>query len=310
MKIVFLDANTMGNDIDLSLFQQFGMIEAFATTTVSECVAHIGDAKIVLTNKVVIDKEVMDACPHLGLICITATGTNNVDLEYAKKKGIIVKNVAGYSTASVAQTTMMLVLNLLGHCGYYDQFVKSGEWIKTSVFTHLDRSFWEIKGKRWGIVGLGTIGKEVAKIASAFGANVVYFSTSGVNNDSSYERVSLEVMMQTCDIISIHAPLNDKTKNLITVEQLSLMKKGAILVNVGRGGIVNEDDLREVIDTKEIYVGLDVLAVEPMIENHPLLHVKHPERLIITPHIAWGSIEARRELMRQVGENIKEFLRH
>jgi len=310
MKIVFLDAKTMGNDIDLELFQQFGIIEAFETTTVSERVEHISDAKIILTNKVVIDKEVMDACPNLGLICITATGTNNVDLAYAKEKGIVVKNVAGYSTASVAQTTMMLVLNLLGQCGYYDQFVKSGQWTKTSIFTHLDRSFWEIKGKRWGIVGLGTIGKEVAKIASAFGANVVYFSTSGTNNDSNYERVSLEVMMQTCDVITIHAPLNDKTKNLIAKEQFNQMKKSAILVNVGRGGIINEDDLREVIDTKEIYVGLDVLAVEPMIEHHPLLHVKHPERLIITPHIAWGSIEARRELMRQVGENIKEYLRH
>jgi len=310
MKIVFLDAKTMGNDIDLELFQQFGMIKAFETTTVSERVEHISDAKIILTNKVVIDKEVMDACPNLGLICITATGTNNVDLAYAKEKGIVVKNVAGYSTASVAQTTMMLVLNLLGQCGYYDQFVKSGQWTKTSIFTHLDRSFWEIKGKRWGIVGLGTIGKEVAKIASAFGANVVYFSTSGTNNDSNYERVSLEVMMQTCDVITIHAPLNDKTKNLIAKEQFNQMKKSAILVNVGRGGIINEDDLREVIDTKEIYVGLDVLAVEPMIEHHPLLHVKHPERLIITPHIAWGSIEARRELMRQVGENIKEYLRH
>lgn len=310
MKIVFLDATTMGNDIDLELFQQFGIIEVFETTTVSERVEHISDAKIILTNKVVIDKEVMDACPNLGLICITATGTNNVDLAYAKEKGIVVKNVAGYSTASVAQTTMMLVLNLLGQCGYYNQFVKSGQWTKTSIFTHLDRSFWEIKGKRWGIVGLGTIGKEVAKIASAFGANVVYFSTSGTNNDSNYERVSLEVMMQTCDVISIHAPLNDKTKNLIAKEQFNQMKKSAILVNVGRGGIINEDDLREVIDTKEIYVGLDVLAVEPMIEHHPLLHVKHPERLIITPHIAWGSIEARRELMRQVGENIKEYLRH
>ena len=310
MKIVFLDAKTMGNDIDLELFQQFGMIETFETTTVSERVEHISDAKIILTNKVVIDKDVMDACPNLGLICITATGTNNVDLAYAKEKGIVVKNVAGYSTASVAQTTIMLVLNLLGQCGYYDQFVKSGQWTKTSTFTHLDRSFWEIKGKLWGIVGLGTIGKEVAKIASAFGANVVYFSTSGTNNDSNYERVSLEVMMQTCDVISIHAPLNDKTKNLIAKEQFNQMKKGAILVNVGRGGIINEDDLREVIDTKEIYVGLDVLAVEPMIEHHPLLHVKYPERLIITPHIAWGSIEARRELMRQVGENIKEYLRH
>jgi lactate dehydrogenase-like 2-hydroxyacid dehydrogenase len=310
MKIVFLDAKTMGNDIDLSLFQQFGLFEAFEMTDTSERVKHISDAKIVLTNKVIIDQEVMDACPNLGLICITATGMNNVDLAYAKQKGIVVKNVAGYSTASVAQTTIMLVLNLLGQCGYYDQYVKSGEWAKSSMYTHIDRPFWEIKGKRWGIIGLGTIGKEVAKIATAFGANVVYFSASGANHDSVYTQVSLEEMMRTCDVITIHAPLNDKTANLITKPQLSLMKQGAVVVNVGRGGIVNEADLLDVIDTKEIYVGLDVLSVEPIIENHPLLHVKHPERLIITPHIAWSSIEARRELMRLVGENIKEFLEH
>lgn len=308
MKIVFLDAQTLG-DADLTLFKQFGVFEAFETTALDQRIEHIGDAKIILTNKVIIDQEIMDACPNLGLICITATGTNNVDLEYAKQKGIVVKNVAGYSTASVAQTTFMLVLNLLGQCSYYDQYVKSGSWVKSPMYTHIDRSFWEIKGKRWGIIGLGTIGKEVAKIASAFGAHVVYYSTSGANSDSTYERVSLETMMQTCDIISIHAPLNENTKNLITKAQLILMKKGAILVNVGRGGIVNETDLVDVIDTKEIYVGLDVLEVEPMIANHPLLHVKHPERLIITPHVAWASVEARRELMRLVGENIKEFLR-
>ncbi|WP_263832358.1 D-2-hydroxyacid dehydrogenase [Sulfurospirillum oryzae] len=309
MKIVFLDAKTLGDDADLTLFKQFGEFETFETTVLEQRVEHIGDAKIVLTNKVLIDKDVMDACPNLGLICITATGTNNVDLEYAKQKGIVVKNVAGYSTASVAQTTLMLVLNLLGHCRYYDSFVTSGAWCQSPMYTHIDRPFWELKGKRWGIVGFGAIGKEVAKIASAFGANVVYYSTSGANSDNRFERVSLEAMMQTCDVISIHAPLNENTKNLIDKEQLTLTKKGAILVNVGRGGIVNEDDLREVIDAKEIYVGLDVLAVEPMVENHPLLHVKHPERLIITPHIAWASVEARRELMRLVGENIKEFLR-
>jgi lactate dehydrogenase-like 2-hydroxyacid dehydrogenase len=279
-------------------------------TDTAERIEHIGDAKIVLTNKVIIDQEVMDACPNLGLICITATGMNNVDLAYAKQKGIVVKNVAGYSTASVAQTTIMLVLNLLGQCGYYDQYVKSSAWAKSSMYTHIDRPFWEIKGKRWGIIGLGTIGKEVAKIATAFGANVVYFSASGANHDSVYAQVSLEEMMRTCDVITIHAPLNDKTANLITKAQLTLMKQGAVLVNVGRGGIVNETDLLDIIDTKEIYVGLDVLSVEPMIANHPLLHVKHPERLIITPHIAWSSIEARRELMRLVGENIKEFLEH
>lgn len=309
MKIVFLDAKTMGNDIDLSLIQQFGMFEVFDTTALHERIEHIGDAKIVLTNKVMIDKEVMDLCPNLGLICVTATGMNNVDLEYAKHKGIVVKNVAGYSTASVAQTTFMLVLSLLGQCGYYDQYVKSGEWVKSPMYTHIDRPFWEIKGKRWGIIGLGTIGQEVAKIATAFGAHVVYFSASGANHNSMYEQISLDEMMRTCDIISIHAPLNEYTKNLITKAQLNLMKKGAILVNVGRGGIINEADLLEVIDAKEIFVGLDVLSIEPMVENHPLLYVKHPERLIITPHIAWASVEARTELMRLVGENIKEFLR-
>lgn len=309
MKIVFLDANTMGDDIDLSLFHQFGQFEAFGMTEPSKRIEHIGDAKIVLTNKVIIDQEVMDACPNLRLICITATGMNNVDLEYAKHKGIGVKNVAGYSTASVAQTTIMLVLSLLEQCGYYDQYVKSGTWSKGTLYTHFGRPFWEIKAKRWGIIGLGTIGKEVAKIATAFGAQVVYFSASGANHDSVYTQVSLDEMMQTCDIISIHAPLNDKTNNLMTKAQLELMKKGAVLVNVGRGGIVNEADLVNVIDEKEIYVGLDVLSVEPMLENHPLLHVKHLERLIITPHIAWASVEARRELMRLVGENIKEFLR-
>ncbi len=309
MKIVCLDAKTLGDDADLTLFSQFGVFEAFDTTSLEERIEHIGDAKIVLTNKVLIDKEVMDACPNLGLICITATGMNNVDLEYAKHKGIVVKNVAGYSTASVAQTTLMLALNLLGKLAYYDAYAKSGEWVKSPIFTHLAQPFSEIKGKRWGIIGLGNIGKEVAKIATVFGAEVLYYSTSGANHNGMYRQVSLDEMMQTCEIVSIHAPLNEKTRYLVSKEQLLMMKKGAILINVGRGGIVHEADLAEVMDSKEIFVGLDVLEKEPMEENHPLLHVKHPERLIITPHVAWASVEARRELIRLVGENIKDFLR-
>lgn len=309
MKIVFLDAKTMGEDIDLSSFQQFGTFETFDTTSLAERIEHIGDAKIVLTNKVLIDKEVMDACPNIGLICVTATGMNNVDLEYAKQKGVMVKNVAGYSTASVAQCTFTLGLSLLGQSAYYDNFVKSGGWVKSKIFTNLDRSITEIKGKQWGIIGLGTIGKEVAKIASAFGATVVYFSTSGANNDAQYKQVSLEEMMKSCDIVSIHAPLNDKTKGLISKNELAWMKKGAMLLNLGRGGIVNEADLAVAIDTQGIYAGIDVVAIEPMEEGNPLLHVKHSERLAMSPHVAWASIEARRELMRLVGENIKEFIR-
>ncbi|MDD2383365.1 MAG: D-2-hydroxyacid dehydrogenase [Sulfurospirillaceae bacterium] len=308
MKIVLLDAKTLGDDVDLSVFKQFGTFEAFETTSPEQCVEHIGDAKIILTNKVVISKEIMDECPNLGLICVTATGMNNVDLEYAKSKGITVKNVAGYSTASVAQTTFTLALYLIGQSAYYDHYVKSGEWVKSQIFTHIDRPFSEIKGKTWGIIGLGTIGKEVAKIASAFGAKVIYLSTSGANNDSHYEKVSLEQIMAQSDIVSIHAPLNDKTKGLIGEAQLHLMKQGALLLNLGRGGIVDEDALVRAIDVHGIYAGFDVLAVEPMQANHPLLHVKHPERLCITPHVAWASKEARAELVRLVSENIKDFL--
>lgn len=308
MKIVFLDAQTMGDDIDLSIFKQFGTFETFNTTALDERIEHIGDAKIILTNKVMIDKEVIDACPNLGLICITATGMNNVDLDYAKQKGVTVKNVAGYSTASVTQTTFTLALALIGQSAYYDHYVKSGGWVKSKIFTHIERSFSEIKGKRWGIIGLGTIGKEVAKVASAFGAHIVYYSTSGANNDSIYTRVELNELFTTCDIISIHAPLNDKTKGLVTKDVLALMKQRAVLINVGRGGIVNEIDLAEAIDKNGIYAGIDVTAIEPMEEGNPLLHIKHTDRLIMSPHIAWASVEARTELMRLVSENIKDFI--
>lgn len=225
MKIVFLDAKTLGDDADFSLFKQFGTFEAYDTSSLSQRIEHIGDAKIVLTNKVLIDQEVMDACPNLGLICVTATGMNNVDLVYAKEKGIRVKNVAGYSTASVTQTTFSLALYLIGQMAYYDSYVKSGAWVHSKIFTHIERPFSEIKGKRWGIIGFGTIGKEVAKVASAFGATVVYYSTSGVNNDAQYERLELEALMRSCDIISIHSPLNEHTKGLIGQEQLAWMKK-------------------------------------------------------------------------------------
>jgi len=308
MKIVFLDAGTLGGDIDLSAFHALGEFKTFDTTCADERIAHIADAKIVLTNKVVIDQDVMDACPNIKLICVTATGTNNVDLAYAKEKGIEVKNVAGYSTASVAQTTMMLVLDLIGKSAYYHDFVQSGGWVKAASFTHIEKPFWEIKGKRWGIIGLGTIGKEVAKIATAFGAEVTYYSTSGANNDAVYERLPLETMLQTCDIITIHAPLNAQTKNLIDANALAMMKEGSVLVNVGRGGIVDEVALAKIIDEKELYVGLDVLEIEPMKAHHPLLHVKHAERLIITPHIAWASKEARKKLMALVAQNIQLFL--
>ena len=308
MKTVFLDAKTMGDDVSLEAFKEFGEFITHQTTSKAQTVEHIGNAQVVLTNKVVIDSEVMDKCPQLRLICITATGMNNVDLGYAKKKGIEVKNAAGYSTASVTQTTFTLALYLMAQTKFYDEFVSSKEWSRSGLFTNVERPYSEIKGKKWGIIGFGTIGKSVAKVADAFGANVSYYSTSGVNNDSSYTRMELDEMLKECDIISIHAPLNEKTNGLIKKSQLDLMKKGAILINVGRGGIVDEADLAKAIDTNGILAGLDVTATEPMEENNKLLHVKNKDNLIITPHIAWASYEARVELMKIVANNIKSFL--
>ncbi len=310
MKIVFLDAKTVGDDVSLDTFKDFGEFIIYPTTTKKQTVEHIGNAQIVLTNKVVIDSEVIDKSPQLRLICITATGMNNVDLAYAKKKGIEVKNAAGYSTASVTQTTFTLALYLLAQSKFYDEFVSSGTWSRSGLFTNVERPYSEIKGKKWGIIGFGTIGKSVAKVADAFGANVSYYSTSGANNDSTYTRKELDEMLKECDIISIHAPLNEKTNRLIKKEQLNLMKKGAILLNLGRGGIVDEADLAYAIDNNGILAGLDVTVTEPIEEDNPLLHIEKKDNLFITPHIAWASYEARVELMKIVADNIKSFLKN
>lgn len=309
MKIVFLDAKTIGEDVSLEAFNKFGEFVTYETTSKDQTVAHVGDAQVVLTNKVVIDSEIMDKCPQLRLICITATGMNNVDLAYAAKKGIEVKNAAGYSTESVTQMTFTLALYLIGQSRFYDDFVKSGDWTKSGLFTNVERPFFELKNKKWGIIGFGTIGKNVAKVADAFGANVSYYSTSGANNDSSYLRMELSEMMSECDIISIHAPLNEKTHGLIKKEQLGLMKKGAILLNLGRGGIVNESDLADAIDNNGILAGIDVVATEPIEADNKLLHVKKKDNLAMSPHIAWASREARVELMKIVTQNIRDFIK-
>jgi glycerate dehydrogenase len=309
MKIVFLDAKTMGNDVSLESFSEFGEFITYPTTSKEQTVKHIGNAQVVLTNKVVIDSDVMDKCPQLRLICITATGMNNVDLGYAAKKGIEVKNAAGYSTESVTQMTFTLALYLIGQSRFYDDFVKSGDWAKSGLFTNVERPFFELKDKKWGIIGFGTIGKNVAKVADAFGAHVSYYSTSGANNDNSYTRMELDEMLKTCDIVSIHAPLNEKTNGLIKKPQLDLMKKGAILLNLGRGGIVDESDLAYAIDNNGILAGIDVVATEPIEEDNKLLHVKKKDNLAMSPHIAWASKEARVALMKIVVQNIRDFIK-
>lgn len=306
MKIVLLDTLTFGNS-DLSAFDTIGEVVNHETTAPELTLGRIKDADVIVTNKVVITADMMAECPTLKLICIAATGMNNVDLDAAKEKNIAVKNVAGYSTDSVIQHTFSMLFYLMGHSRYYDEYVKDGSWSDSGLFTHVAKPFFELKGKKWGIIGLGEIGKGVAKIATAFGAEVSYYSTSGKNDNADYKRESISNILEKSDVISIHAPLNASTQDLIAHSELLMMKDGAILLNLGRGGIVSEDALSYILDAKPIYVGLDVLSKEPMQKDHVLTKVKAQDRLYITPHIAWTSVEARDKLIASVIENIKSL---
>lgn len=308
MQIVILDRATLGFDIDVNIFSKFGNVTSYDSTKENETAQRVKNADIVLTNKVVIGKNEIDNS-NIKLICITATGMNNVDLEYAKEKNIAVKNVAGYSTSSVAQVGFSMILYFVQKLNYYKKYVDEGNWQKNKLFTHIDEPFFELDKKRVGIIGLGEIGRNFAKKAKAFDCEVVYYSTSGKNNSNEYKSISLDELLKTSDIISIHAPLNENTKNLLTYKNMKNMKDGAILLNLGRGGIINENDLAKLIDEKEIYCGIDVVSKEPIEESNPLLKVKNKDRLLLTPHIGWASIEARTRLVNMVALNIKEFLK-
>ena len=305
-KIVLLDALTFG-ETNLGGFVELGEVVIYQTTTKEQTQERITDASVIVTNKVVITKELMQNTPSLKLICVAATGMNNVDLESAAAMGIAVKNVAGYSTDSVIQHTFSILFYLLGHSRYYDEYVKDGSYTKSGLFTDVSKPFFEVKGKKWGIIGLGSIGRGVAKIAQAFGAEVCYYSTSGKNHSQPYERLKLDELLKSCDIITIHAPLNDKTLNLLDYEELSTCRDGATILNLGRGGIINEKAIAKIVDEKNIFIGLDVMTAEPIVEDNPLLHVERKDRLYITPHIAWASVEARDTLIASVIENIKSL---
>ncbi len=303
MKIVLLDALTFG-ETDLSGFDTLGEVEVYQTTLPQEVQTRIANCDVIVTNKVVITDTHMQNTPALKLICVAATGMNNVDLNAAKERNIEVKNVAGYSTDSVIQHTFSMLFFLLGHSRYYDESVKDGTYSRSPIFTDVSHPYFEIKGKKWGMIGLGSIGRGVADIAKAFGAEVSYYSTSGRNRDENYQRTTLDELLRSCDIITIHAPLNEQTNNLLDYEQLLTCKDGATILNLGRGGIINEDAVAKIIDEKNLSFGLDVLTKEPMRENHPLLSVKNIDNLYITPHIAWASVEARERLIASVIENI------
>jgi glycerate dehydrogenase len=310
MKIVFLDAETLGQDIGFEEFESLGDFVKYDNTSPENVLERLNDADIAIVNKTKITAEIIASCPKLKLICVAATGMNNINLDAAAIAGIAVKNVAGYSTDSVVQLTYGILFSLMMHIAYFDNYIKTGEYSKSKLFTNYAYTFPELAGKQIGIIGMGTIGKKSAAVGVSFGANIVYYSTSGKNNSVSYPRLELDELLKTSDIVLIHAPLNDKTRNLINAEKFKLMKPAALIVNTGRGTIVNESDLVEAINSETVAgAALDVFSKEPLPANNPLLSVKYPDRLILTPHIAWTSIESRKRLLHGVAENIRELLR-
>ncbi len=307
MKISFLDVGSLGPGLDLNRFSRWGDLESWDNSVGDERIEHLASSTVAVANRVIFDKAVFSACPQLRLILLTATGYNNVDLDEARRRGVAVCNVVGYSTESVAQHTLALLLALMEQTSWLDAYGKT-QWAGTTTFGQFARPFHEIFGKSWGIVGLGRIGWRVAELAQAFGAQVSYYSSQGADR-GALPRVDLPTLLKTSDILSIHSPLNDQTRNLICAAELALMKPTAYLVNVGRGGIVDEAALAQALDGGTLAgAALDVTLPEPPLAANPLLSLQHPERLVLSPHVAWASIESRERCLAEVEANLWSWL--
>ena len=305
MKIVFLDAATMG-DASLDAIASLGEFTGYQFSTAQEARERVADADVAILNKVIVDAAFLDAAPKLKLVCEAGTGINNIDVDLCKARGVLVRNVAGYSTDSVAQIAWMHILNLAGLAFHYNAYAKDGRYSSGSIHIDAGHPFHELADKTLGIVGMGAIGQKVARIACAFGMKVIYYSTSGTSHCKDYPSVSLDELLRRSDVVSIHAPYNKQTAGLIDYEGLCKMKPTAYLVNTGRGGIAVEADLARAIDEERIAgTGVDVYVKEPLAADHPYLHTRHPERILLTPHIAWYSQEARARLVQEIAENIR-----
>lgn len=310
MKIVMLDRNSLGMDMDISIFERLGEFEAYPVAEREKCKNWIKDADVVIFNKTVMDEDMLKEAKQVKLLCVTATGYDNIDLNYVRQKGIAVSNVRDYSTPAVAQHTFAMALYVLEKISYYDNYVKSGAYSNQLGFSNFDEKFFELEGKTWGIVGMGNIGRHVARIAEAFGCKVIFYSASGNNTTTEYERVELNRLLAESDIISLHCPLSERTKNLINRDTLKKMKPTAILINVARGPIVNDEDLYEALEKGIIAgAGLDVLGKEPMEKTNPLGKIQDSRKLLITPHMAWASVEARTRCLQEVYQNIEAFVK-
>jgi glycerate dehydrogenase len=292
-------------DVSFAPLERLGSLLCYDSSTPEEALERVSDCDVLIVNKVRVTPELIDAAHDLKLICETATGVNNIDIEYAAKKGIPVRNVAGYSTPTVAQATFMHILSLVGSAPYFDDAVKSGRYSASGMFTDVSVNWWELAGKTIGIIGMGNIGRKVAQIAEAFGMKVCYFSTSGTSHCKDYPSLPLEQLLAQADIVSVHAPLNERTDALIGEKELAMMKPSAYIVNMGRGGIVVEEALVKAVDEGVIAgAALDVYSVEPLPEDSCYLKARHPERFRFAPHVAWASEEARARLLGMVAENI------
>ena len=309
MKITFLDTQTVADlPEELARFSELGDYTGYENTAPDQVVSRLAGADVAIVNKVVIGEAEMDQLPDLKLICISATGMNNVDLDAAAARGISVKNVSGYSTNSVAQLTITMLFTLAMDLIHLNESVYDGTYSKHSAFGYWRQPFFELSGARYGIVGMGAIGKRVAELATAYGAKVVHYSTSGRRSGGLYPQVSFEELLETCEVISIHCPLTEETKNLFDYAALTGMKSSAYLINVARGGIVNEADLVRALDEGQISgAASDVFTTEPILAEHPFFSVKEPHRLLLTPHMGWASVEARMELLAGVRGNIAGF---
>lgn len=308
MNIVFLDANTLGEDIDYTPFEKLGEVVKYPFSSSEEVPRRAKDADVLVVNKVQINQETIGLAQNLKLVCVTATGTNNLDKDYLAQRQIQWRNVAGYSTESVAQHTFALLFYLLESLRYYDDYVKEGRYVNDRIFTHFGRTFHELHGMTWGILGLGAIGRRVADIAGMFGAKVIYYSASGAPAQEGYQQVDFDTLLTESDILSIHAPLNQYTEGLMDKSAFQKMKSSAILLNLGRGPIIKEADLAQALNQGEIMAaGLDVLCCEPMAADSPFFSVKDKSRLLITPHVAWAATEARQRLMQIIAGQIRDF---
>lgn len=309
LNIVVLDRSSVGEDVSVEPLQQYGNVTFYMTTRDEEAAERVKDADIIIVNKTPMNARTLDGAAHLQLICEFATGYDNVDLEYCRKRGIPVVNVVNYSTAAVAQHTIACVLYILEKLRYYDDYVKKGAYAAQPRFSHFGLPYYELEGKTWGIAGLGNIGRKVAAIAAAFGCRVIYYSTSGRNSCREYEQVDFDTLLKESDVLTLHCPLHEKTKNLINWNALVKMKRTAVLVNVSRGAVVNEADLCRALQEDRIMgAGIDVLSQEPINPDNPLLKIQDSSRLLITPHMAWASVEARTRVVTETCKNIEAFL--